>query len=145
MVRRSTAERFVGTVCRPVARYLPRRSDYAGLRTSWRGDLIAGATVGVVALPLALAFGITAGLGVVCFLLVAAYALTGIPMSPPDLPLRMILGAWLIALALRTNRAQVRYWVWFTASAKFLIPFSLLVGLGTLMPHHAATPAVRTE
>src|SRR2546423_14433575 len=43
------------------------------------------------------AFGwITAGLAVVCFVLVAAYALTGIPMSPPDLPLRMMLGAWLI-------------------------------------------------
>jgi len=53
--------------------------------------------------------------------------------------------AWLIALSLRTNRAQVRYWVWFAASAKFLIPFSLLVGLGTLVPHPAAAPAVRTE
>jgi len=42
---------------------------------------------------------ITAGLAVVCFVLVAAYALTGIPMSPPDLPFRMILGAWLVALA----------------------------------------------
>jgi bla regulator protein blaR1 len=53
--------------------------------------------------------------------------------------------AWLVALALRTNRAQVRYWVWFIASAKFLIPFSLLVGLGALMPHPAAAPPVRTE
>ena len=42
--------------------------------------------------------------------------------------------AWLVALALRENRAQVRYWVWFTASAKFLIPFSWLVGLGRLCP-----------
>ena len=42
---------------------LPRRSDYAGLRTSWKGDLVAGATVAVVALPLALAFGITTGVG----------------------------------------------------------------------------------
>ena len=42
---------------------LPRRSDYRGLARSWRGDLVAGATVAVVALPLALAFGITAGLG----------------------------------------------------------------------------------
>ena len=53
--------------------------------------------------------------------------------------------AWLVALFLRTNRAQVRYWVWIAASAKFLIPFSLLAGLGTLIPHRAATPAVRTE
>lgn len=42
---------------------LPSRRDYAGLRDSWRGDVIAGVTVGVVALPLALAFGVTAGLG----------------------------------------------------------------------------------
>ncbi len=42
---------------------LPRRADYAGLATSWRGDVVAGVTVGVVALPLALAFGITTGLG----------------------------------------------------------------------------------
>jgi len=53
--------------------------------------------------------------------------------------------AWLVTLTLRTNRAQVRYYVWFTASAKFLIPFSLLVGLGALVPHRAAAPSVRTE
>lgn len=44
-------------------RFLPSRSDYAGLSQSWRADLVAGLTVGVVALPLALAFGITTGLG----------------------------------------------------------------------------------
>jgi len=42
---------------------------------------------------------ITAALAIACFALVAAYAVTGIPMSPPDLPLRMILGLWLIVLA----------------------------------------------
>lgn len=42
---------------------LPRRADYAGLRRHWRDDLVAGLTVAVVALPLALAFGITTGLG----------------------------------------------------------------------------------
>lgn len=42
---------------------LPQRSDYVELGGSWRGDLVAGVTVGVVALPLALAFGITAGMG----------------------------------------------------------------------------------
>jgi hypothetical protein len=38
-------------------------------------------------------------LAVVCFGLVGLYAATGLPMAPPDLPLRMILGAWLIGLA----------------------------------------------
>lgn len=41
---------------------LPRRDDYAGLSTSYRSDIVAGVTVGVVALPLALAFGISSGL-----------------------------------------------------------------------------------
>lgn len=53
---------------------LPGRQDYDGLRTSWRGDLIAGATVAVVALPLALAFGITAGLGAQAGLVTAIVA-----------------------------------------------------------------------
>ncbi|MGV3759818.1 MAG: SulP family inorganic anion transporter [Actinomycetota bacterium] len=44
------------------AALLPRRADYAGLGRSWRADVVAGLTVGVVALPLALAFGITSGL-----------------------------------------------------------------------------------
>lgn len=41
---------------------LPDRSDYAELRTTWRGDLVGGITVGIVALPLALGFGISSGL-----------------------------------------------------------------------------------
>jgi SulP family sulfate permease len=53
---------------------LPRRADYAPLRTSWRGDLVAGVTVGVVALPLALAFGITTGLGAESGLITAIVA-----------------------------------------------------------------------
>ena len=36
---------------------LPGRGDYELLRYTWRGDLTAGITVGIVALPLALAFG----------------------------------------------------------------------------------------
>jgi SulP family sulfate permease len=52
----------------------PRRGDYAGLRSSWKGDVIAGMTVGVVALPLALAFGITTGLGADAGLITAIVA-----------------------------------------------------------------------
>jgi sulfate permease, SulP family len=57
-----------------VTALLPRRADYAGFATSWRQDLIAGLTVGVVALPLALAFGITAGLGAKAGLVTAIIA-----------------------------------------------------------------------
>ena len=39
------------------------RRDYADLPRSWKGDLIAGVTVGIVALPLALAFGVSSGAG----------------------------------------------------------------------------------
>jgi bla regulator protein BlaR1 len=38
--------------------------------------------------------------------------------------------AWLLTLALRWNRAAVRYSIWLAASVKFLIPFSLLVSAG---------------
>ena len=41
----------------------PSRRDYRGLTTFWRGDLLAGLTVGIVALPLALGFGVASGVG----------------------------------------------------------------------------------
>src|SRR5271170_2000268 len=41
--------------------------------------------------------------------------------------------AGLLTLALRKNHAQARYGLWLAASVKFLIPFSLLVGLGSHM------------
>jgi hypothetical protein len=41
-----------------------------------------------------------------------------------------VLVVWLAAMALRQVRARVRYWLWVAASVKFLIPLSLLVGLG---------------
>jgi bla regulator protein blaR1 len=39
----------------------------------------------------------------------------------------------LLTLVLRYNRAAVRHGLWVAASAKFLIPFSLLIGLGSQM------------
>jgi SulP family sulfate permease len=53
---------------------IPSRGDYAGLCTSWRTDVVAGLTVGIVALPLALAFGITSGLGANAGLMTAVVA-----------------------------------------------------------------------
>jgi sulfate permease, SulP family len=53
---------------------LPDGADYRGLGSSWRGDVLAGITVGVVALPLALAFGITTGLGAQAGLITAIVA-----------------------------------------------------------------------
>src|SRR5262245_40685702 len=39
--------------------------------------------------------------------------------------------AWLLTLVLRKNSAAVRYGLWLAASLKFLVPFSLLVGVGS--------------
>lgn len=41
-----------------------------------------------------------------------------------------LIAAWLLALICRNNSASVRYWIWFGASAKFLVPFVLLQWLG---------------
>jgi beta-lactamase regulating signal transducer with metallopeptidase domain len=40
------------------------------------------------------------------------------------------LAVWLITLALRKNRAAVSHRLWLAASVKFLVPFSLLAGIG---------------
>ncbi|MGH9583396.1 MAG: M56 family metallopeptidase, partial [Bryobacteraceae bacterium] len=43
------------------------------------------------------------------------------------------LAAGLLAAAFRGNRAQVRYWLWLSASLKFLVPFALLLKLGSYL------------
>jgi bla regulator protein BlaR1 len=55
--------------------------------------------------------------------------------------------AWLLTIAFRKNRAQVRYWLWLSASFKFLVPFSLLMSFGSHLEWAApakknAAPAV---
>ena len=45
----------------------------------------------------------------------------------------------LLMLAIRNNRASTRYWLWLAASVKFLIPVSLLIGLGNQF-HWRGTP-----
>ena len=63
---RSLGSRFTGL--------LPQRSDWTAVRRSPRRDLLAGLTVAVVALPLALAFGVTSGLGAQAGLVTAVIA-----------------------------------------------------------------------
>ncbi len=48
--------------------------------------------------------------------------------------------AWLLTLALKRNRAQTRYWVWFAASMKFLGPLALLVAVGSQVRWREAPP-----
>lgn len=54
--------------------FLPGRQDYALLPRTWKGDLVAGVTVGIVALPLALAFGVSSGAGAASGLITAVIA-----------------------------------------------------------------------
>lgn len=47
----------------------------------------------------------------------------------------------LVTLVLKNNRAQVRYALWLAASFKFLIPFALLVAVGSHLGSHKAQTA----
>ncbi|MBX3098185.1 MAG: SulP family inorganic anion transporter [Salinibacterium sp.] len=79
---------------------LPRRADYRLLKKSWRGDLLAGVTVGIVALPLALAFGVSSGAGaeaglitaIVAGLVAAVFGGSNIQVSGPTGAMVVVLG-----------------------------------------------------
>jgi bla regulator protein blaR1 len=54
------------------------------------------------------------------------------------------IAAGLLTLLLRKHHARARHWLWLAASLKFLLPFSLLVSIGSrLSPAAAATSSVR--
>jgi beta-lactamase regulating signal transducer with metallopeptidase domain len=63
-----------------------------------------------------------------------------------------VIAVWAIALMLRQNRAAMRHRLWLAASVKFLVPFSLLTGIGshfqwqtgTLTPPHPVSMIVET-
>ncbi|OYN92217.1 SulP family inorganic anion transporter [Parenemella sanctibonifatiensis] len=76
---------------RQTAELLPGRADYRGLRGTWKADLVAGVTVGIVALPLALGFGVSSGLtaeqglvtAIVAGLLAAVFGGSNVQVSGP--------------------------------------------------------------
>ena len=41
------------------------------------------------------------------------------------------IAAALLTIAFRRNRANVRFWLWFSASLKFFVPFALLISFGS--------------
>jgi SulP family sulfate permease len=115
---------------------LPRRADLAATRRQPRRDIIAGLTVAVVALPLALAFGISSGLGaeaglitaVVAGLLAAVFGGSDLQVSGPTGAMTVVLvpivalyggagvlvvgllaGAMLVALAAAGAGRYMRY------------------------------------
>jgi SulP family sulfate permease len=79
---------------------LPSWADYRSVKRTWRGDLIAGITVGIVALPLALAFGVSSGAGaesglvtaVVAGIIAAVFGGSNIQVSGPTGAMVVVLG-----------------------------------------------------
>ena len=50
----------------------------------------------------------------------------------------------LLTLMCRKNHASVRYWLWFSASVKFFIPFTLLMALGDRLEWASRAPQIAT-
>jgi uncharacterized protein (TIGR03435 family) len=53
--------------------------------------------------------------------------------------------ALLLTAALSKNQARIRYWIWLAASAKFLLPFSLLIDAGHWMRPMIPAPLERVS
>jgi SulP family sulfate permease len=80
--------------------FLPSRHDYDVLRSSWKTDLLAGITVGIVALPLALAFGVSSGVGAEAGLITAVVAgLVAAVMGGSQVQVSGPTGAMVVVLA----------------------------------------------
>ena len=79
---------------------LPSWNDYRQGKFTWRGDLLAGVTVGIVALPLALAFGVSSGAGaeaglitaIVAGVIAAIFGGSNIQVSGPTGAMVVVLG-----------------------------------------------------
>ncbi len=70
----NAATRTASRVGHAVRTLLPSIRDYSQLPRTWRGDLVAGVTVGIVALPLALGFGVSSGMSAEAGLVTAIVA-----------------------------------------------------------------------
>ncbi|WES65506.1 SulP family inorganic anion transporter [Microbacter sp. GSS18] len=70
----ATAPSAVRRMATHLRSLLPSGDDYRTAKRTWRRDLIAGVTVGIVALPLALGFGISSGAGAEAGLITAIVA-----------------------------------------------------------------------
>lgn len=79
---------------------MPSRRDYELLRFAWKTDLFAGITVGIVALPLALAFGVSSGVGAEAGLITAVVAgLVAAVMGGSNVQVSGPTGAMVVVLA----------------------------------------------
>ncbi|MDN5549330.1 MAG: SulP family inorganic anion transporter [Brevibacterium sp.] len=95
----STASAALFSSLRRVRSLLPGVSDYSETRRSWPRDLLAGVTVGIVALPLALGFGVSSGLtaeqglitAIVAGLLAAVFGGSHVQISGPTGAMAVVL------------------------------------------------------
>ncbi|WP_456824897.1 SulP family inorganic anion transporter [Cellulomonas sp. P5_E12] len=114
-----------------VKRLLPGRSDYTELPRSWRSDMLAGLTVGIVALPLALGFGIASGAGaeaglvtaIVAGLVAAVFGGSHVQVSGPT-------GAMVVVLAPVVSTHGVGAVALVTLMAGFIVIVAGLARLG---------------
>ncbi|WP_120338523.1 SulP family inorganic anion transporter [Cryobacterium soli] len=94
----------IGTAAGRTGRYLrallPSWQDYRDVKRTWRGDIVAGLTVGIIALPLALAFGVSSGAGaesglitaIVAGVIAAVFGGSNIQVSGPTGAMVVVLG-----------------------------------------------------
>lgn len=88
------------TAVRHLTSLLPTREDYRSVPRTWRGDLVAGITVAIIALPLALAFGVSSGAGaasglvtaIVAGLVAAVFGGSNVQVSGPTGAMVVVLG-----------------------------------------------------
>ncbi|HEY0686360.1 MAG TPA: M56 family metallopeptidase [Steroidobacter sp.] len=52
----------------------------------------------------------------------------------------VLVAAWVLTRLCQRNSAEIRYWIWFCASLKFLVPFALLQQLGDLLGRSFPAP-----
>lgn len=117
-------------------RVLPRASDYAGLRRSWRGDLLAGLTVAVVALPLALGFGVTSGVGAAAGLVTAIIAgLVAAVFGGSNFQVSGPTGAMVVVLVPIVHRFGMGAVAAVAVLAGVLVIIAGLCGLGSLVAY----------
>src|SRR5262249_25573067 len=57
----------------------------------------------------------------------------------------LAVAAVLLVLALKQNRPAARYWLWAAASLKFLVPFALLINVGSWLNWRTGVPVTQRE
>jgi SulP family sulfate permease len=112
----------------------PTHRDYAGLAKSWKIDFVAGVTVGIVALPLALAFGITTGAGASAGLITAVLAgIVAAIFGGSHLQVSGPTGAMTVVLVPIVAHHGIKVLVPLGIVAGILVTLSGIFGLGSLI------------